>query len=203
MTTTLHIISVSVFFKRLKSHRNLFLKVQLIINENLFRQWLGTEQTLDFNALPESVVIQVNGAYKFLLDWLLITSSYWEMYIDAEKNGTVWAHEGYLHPHSWMSGWFGSREGLTIFYRIPNTTRDMSIFCWYWNPFTWKFCFPLAWIQPKWSSQDFAHDITAVLLWHVHKFVAIWWPVIELQQCEVFVESGCSQNGLSGTGPEL
>ena len=126
MTTTLHIISVSVFFKRLKSHRSLFLKVQLIINENLFRQWLGTEQTLNFKALPESVVIQVNGAYKFLLDWLLITSSYWEMYIDAEKNGTVWAHEGYLHPHSWMCAiptrQVGSGRGRDWLYFIESRT---------------------------------------------------------------------------------
>ena len=31
----------------------------------------------------------------------LITSPCWEIYIDTERNGTVWAHEGYLHPHSW------------------------------------------------------------------------------------------------------
>ena len=55
----------------------------------------------DSKPLPGSVVIQVNDAYMLSrIDWV----DYFTVlgkYIDAEKNGTVWAHEGYLHPHSW------------------------------------------------------------------------------------------------------
>ena len=51
--------------------------------------------------LPVSVVIRVNGAYMRLSDWLGWLLHRFGKYIDAEKNGTVWAHEGYLHPHSW------------------------------------------------------------------------------------------------------
>ena len=35
----------------------------------------------------------------------------------------------------------------------------------------------------KWSLQNFAHDTTAALLWHVQNFVVIWLAVTELQQC--------------------
>ena len=55
----------------------------------------------DSKPLPGSVVIPVNGAYMLSrIDWV----DYFTVlgkYIDAEKNGTVLAHEGYLHPHSW------------------------------------------------------------------------------------------------------
>ena len=54
----------------------------------------------DSKPLPGSVVIQVNGAYMLSrideVDYFTVLGKY----IDAEKNGTVWAHEGYLHPHS-------------------------------------------------------------------------------------------------------
>ena len=54
----------------------------------------------DSKPLPESVVIQANGAYMSLLDWL-ITSPYSENISMQRKRGIVWANEGYLHPHSW------------------------------------------------------------------------------------------------------
>ena len=55
----------------------------------------------DTKPLPESVVIQANGAYMSLSDWLSWLLHVLGRYIHTEKNGTVWAHEGYLHPHSW------------------------------------------------------------------------------------------------------
>ena len=45
--------------------------------------------------LPESVVIQANGAYMSLSDWLSWLLHVLGRYIHTEKNGTVWAHEGY------------------------------------------------------------------------------------------------------------
>ena len=34
----------------------------------------------------------------------------------------------------------------------------------------------------------FLHGTTAVLSWHVQKFVVIWWPATELQQGEFSIE---------------
>ena len=52
----------------------------------------------------------------------------------------------------------------------------------------WKFRFTLISILIQWSLQNFVHGTTAVLSWHVQKFVAIWWPTTELQQGEVSIE---------------
>ena len=43
----------------------------------------------------------------------------------------------------------------------------------------WKFHFTLISILIPWSLQNFVHGTTAVLSWHVQKFVAIWWPATE------------------------
>ena len=45
----------------------------------------------------------------------------------------------------------------------------------------WKFCFTLTSILIQWSLQNFVHGKTAVLSWHVQKFVTIWSPAAELQ----------------------
>ena len=52
----------------------------------------------------------------------------------------------------------------------------------------WKVRFTLISILIQWSLQNFVHGTTAVLSWHVQKFVAIWWPATELQQGEVSIE---------------
>ena len=52
----------------------------------------------------------------------------------------------------------------------------------------WKFRFTLTSILIQWSLQTFVHGTTAVLSWHVQKFVAIWWPATELQQGEFSIE---------------
>ena len=49
--------------------------VQLIINQNWFRQWLGTEKTLSHYL--SQLGVQANGAYMSVLDWL-ISSPYSE-----------------------------------------------------------------------------------------------------------------------------
>ena len=38
----------------------------------------------------------------------------------------------------------------------------------------WKFCFTFTSILIRWWLQNFVHDTTAVLSWHVQKFVAEW-----------------------------
>ena len=43
----------------------------------------------------------------------------------------------------------------------------------------WKFHFTLISILIQWSLQNFVQGTTAVLSWHVQKFVAIWWPTTE------------------------
>ena len=87
------------FFKRLKNHCNLFLRVQLIINQNWFRQWLGREKTLS-HYLSQWWSRLMVYLWVSRIDWVDYFTRFGK-YIHAEKNGTVWAHEGYLHPHSW------------------------------------------------------------------------------------------------------
>ena len=53
----------------------------------------------DTKPLPESVLIQAFCTYMSLSDWLSWLLG--KIYIHAEKNGTVWAHDGCLRPHSW------------------------------------------------------------------------------------------------------
>ena len=45
----------------------------------------------------------------------------------------------------------------------------------------WKFRFALISIVIQWWQQNFVHGTTAVLSWHVQRFVAIWWPTKECQ----------------------
>ena len=52
----------------------------------------------------------------------------------------------------------------------------------------WKFRITLISILIQLSLQNFVHGTTAVLSWHVQKFVAIWWPATELWQGEVSIE---------------
>ena len=46
----------------------------------------------------------------------------------------------------------------------------------------WKICFDPNWILIQWSLQHFAHAMTALLSWHVQKFVVILLPEFELHQ---------------------
>ena len=52
----------------------------------------------------------------------------------------------------------------------------------------WKFRFTFTSILIQRSLQNFVHGTTAVLSWHVQKFVAIWWLATELWQNEVSIE---------------
>ena len=63
----------------------------------------------------------------------------------------------------------------------------------------WKFRFTLSSIIIRWSLQNFVHGTTAVLSWHVQKFVAIWLPATELQQGEVSIEF--ELRAISSNGP--
>ena len=67
----------------------------------------------------------------------------------------------------------------------------------------WKFRFPLISILIQWSLQNFVNDTTAVLSWHVQKFLAIWWPATELQQSEVSIEFELRAKIVSETGPRI
>ena len=52
----------------------------------------------DTEPLPESLVIQVNGAYMLFSDWLSWLFHRIGDYIDAEKNSIVCAHEDTFTP---------------------------------------------------------------------------------------------------------
>ena len=63
-------------------------------------------------------------------------------------------------------------------------TNNFSITIQMW----WKFHFALIQVLIKWSLQNFAHDTTAGLSWHVHNFVVICSTVIELELNEFSIE---------------
>ena len=73
--------------------------VQLIINQNWFRQWLGTEKTLS-HYLSQGWSRPMVHIWVSRIDWV----DYFTVlgkYIHAEKKCTVWAHEGCFHPRIW------------------------------------------------------------------------------------------------------
>ena len=69
-------------------------------------------------------------------------------------------------------------------YAGPRSTNVFSIAI----QIQWKLHFALISIPIQWSLQNFVHGTTAVLSWHVQKFVVMWWPVTELQQGEVSIK---------------
>ena len=73
--------------------------------------------------------------------------------------------------------------GIGQFNPGPRFTNGFSIAI----QIRWKFRFTLTSTLILWSLQNFVHGTTAVLSWHVQKFVAIWWPASELWQGEVFI----------------
>ena len=81
----------------------------------------------DTKPLPESVVIQANGAYLSLSDWWSWLLHVLRRYIHTEKTVlfehtrdtfTPLAESGQFRP----SGWVGVRDRLTIFCKIPITS---------------------------------------------------------------------------------
>ena len=65
----------------------------------------------------------------------------------------------------------------------------------------WTFCFILTSILIQWSLQNFAHRTTAVLSWHVQKFIAISWSATEWQQGEICIEFEIRAKIINETGP--
>ena len=83
----------------------------------------------DTEPLLESVVIHANGAYMSLLDWLSwLLHRIGKIYPRGEKRYCL-STLGMLSPlylkvgNSDPSGWVGASDGLTIFCKIPNTSK--------------------------------------------------------------------------------
>ena len=79
----------------------------------------------------------------------------------------------------------------------PRFTNEFSIAI----QIRWKFRFSLTSTLILWSLQNFIHGTTAVLSWHVQKFVAIWRPAAELWQGEVSIVFELRAKTVSETGP--
>ena len=102
MTTILHIIYKSLIF--LPTTKQLLQVVPKgAVEYKWFRQWLGSEQTpshyLSQWWTGSMVHIRVSR-----IDWVDNFTVLGKIYRCREKNGTIWAHEGYLHPHIAESG---------------------------------------------------------------------------------------------------
>ena len=65
----------------------------------------------------------------------------------------------------------------------------------------WEFHLALISIIIRWSLQNFVHGMTAVLSWHVHKFVAIKSTATELQPYEISFEFELWWKIVSEMGP--
>ena len=65
----------------------------------------------------------------------------------------------------------------------------------------WQFRFTRISILIQWSPQNVVHGTTTVPSWHVQKFVAIWWPVTELQQGEISMEFELRVKNRKWNGP--
>ena len=76
--------------------------MQLIINQNWFRQWLGAEQ-ISSHYLSQWWSISMVHICVYWVHWVdyyTVPGKSCYRY-DAEKNSTVRAHNGYLNPHIW------------------------------------------------------------------------------------------------------
>ena len=121
--TTICISFRNIFFKRLKNHCNLFLRVQLIINQNWFRQWLGTEKTLS-HYLSQWWSRPMVHIWVSLIDWVDYFTALGK-YPYGEKRYCLSACMIPSPPclkvgNSDPSGWVGARDGLTVFCKIPS-----------------------------------------------------------------------------------
>ena len=98
------------------------------------------------------------------------------------QSGFQMIFECHQEIHS-TKNWFDIRKHLLMF-RGARFTNGFSTAI----QIRWKFRFTLTSILIQWSLRNFVHGTTAVLLWHVQKFVAIWLPATELWQGEVSFE---------------
>ena len=121
--TTICISFPNTFCQMTKNHCNLFPRVQLIINQNWFRQWLGTEKTLS-HYLGQWWSRPMVHIWVSRIDWV----DYFTVlgkYIHAENKRYCLSTRGIPSPpklkvdNSDPSGWVGARDGLTIFCKIP------------------------------------------------------------------------------------
>ena len=145
----------------------------------------------DPKPLPESVVIQANGAYMSLSDWLSWLFHRIGKYIHAEKNGTGWAHEGYLHPHSWK--WtiptprVGSGQGTGWPYFVKSPLIAIDVGNYFWRHDT----SPYYTVTGLWEglNEPYCSEQCSMLLHTrqgVHLFEYI--PALMTVKCEYFLE---------------
>ena len=131
--TTICILFPNTYFQiTKKNHCNLFLRMRLIIKQKGFRQWLGTEKTLShyLNQWWSRPMVHI---WVSRIDWV---DYFTVKYIHAEKNGTVWAHDGYLHPHMWKwaipNPQFGSGRGTGWPHLVKSPVSTQEQMC-MWN----------------------------------------------------------------------
>ena len=125
--TTICISFPNTYFQITKKNNcNLFLRVRLIIKQNGFRQWLGTEKTLS-HYLNQWWSRQMVHIWVSRIDWV---DYFTVKFIHAKKNGTVLTHDGYLHHHIWKwaipNAQVGSGRGTgwPYFVKSPVSTQE-------------------------------------------------------------------------------
>ena len=132
--TTICISFPNTFFQTNKKTLQFVLKGAVNRKSKFVQAMAGPEKTL-IHYLSQWCSM-ANDAYMSLSDWLSWLLHVLERYIHAEKNGTVWPHEGYLHPHSWKRAiptprvGSGRRTGWPYFVKSPVARSDCGMVPW-------------------------------------------------------------------------
>ena len=109
------------------------------------------------------------------------------------NSSSTFAHQALLSTMATRSGEIlrhSSKAGIQWMPNVPVAARDPfhyrffrrslnSMAISFYSHFNFK---------TRHSLQNFVHDTTAVLSWHVQKLVAIWWQTMEIQQGKIPIE---------------
>ena len=95
----------------------------------------------------------------------------------------IWTNPPHRHTLPLIPRWISNHMSSRM-WSGPRFTNGFSIAI----QIRWKFRLTLNSILIQWSLQNCVHGTTAVLSWHVQKFVVICWPATELWQGQVFIE---------------
>ena len=141
----------------------------------------------------QSVMVQAHGlvvlCYAVVLDKHVYGGPSINMFIQSH-NITQHNQTMCITPGIYCVFWLGPLGIVSLTY--------LSITFQIW----WRFSFALIPYLTKWLLQNFAYATTAQLPWHVQKFVASWWPVIESQQCKFSIKFEFRVKNSGWNGPK-
>ena len=109
--------------------------------------------------------------------------------------------QGTSRSHGWMTPrhlWLSSKKMKWIW--VSTGAKFTNVFS-VAIQIQWNLRFTLTSIQTQQLLQNFVQETIAVLSWHMKKFVAIQWPLIELLQGKVSIKVELQAKKLTEKGP--